>query len=179
MFVRPLTFIVLVVLVLVVATSIARTQPATTVPPPATSTVPPPPPPWSQVTMTGVFSLFAGAAAGATVNFLAGIVTQRRAAKQRAITLRASLRAELTQLIDVMRNEITFADTAPWTWLPVRDYFDAYRKSQDIAYKLEQDEVGVVTEAMHVVEERMGYLYRKSQDLSADMGTPFGRNVKL
>jgi hypothetical protein len=78
-----------------------------------------------------------------------------------------------------MQNEIGFADVAPWTWLPVRDYFDAYCKSQEIAYKLRQNEVGAVTEAMHIVEERMGYLYRKSQDLSADMGAPFGRNIKL
>jgi hypothetical protein len=61
----------------------------------------------------------------------------------------------------------------------VRDYFYAYRNSQDIVYRLKPDEVGVMTEVMHVVEERMGYLYRKSQDLPADMGIPFGRNLKL
>jgi hypothetical protein len=81
---------------------------------PATPTVPPPSPPiWSQAIMTGAFSLFAGAAAGAAVNFLAGIVTQSRAARQRATALRASLSAELTQLIKVMKGEIIFADAAP------------------------------------------------------------------
>jgi hypothetical protein len=161
-------------ILLVGTISVAHTEPATLTGPP------PSPPIWSQATIiAGVFSLFAGAAFGAVINFGAGIANQRIAAGQRVAALRASLWAELSQLVNVMRDEDSFADAAPWTWLPVRDYFDAYRKNQEVSYRLTQDEVGVVTGAMHVVEERMGYLYRKSQDVSADKGPPFGRNIKL
>src|ERR1700731_1840569 len=114
---------------------------------------------------------------------------ERRLIDGRLATLRAAVRAELTQLIDVVEGEIEFARTADWTWLPVRDdYFDAFRNSQDIIGMLDNDEVELLTATMHILQERMGYLYRRTQEASDDgktadilpeLGSAIGRNIRI
>jgi hypothetical protein len=78
--------------------------------------------------------------------------TQRKTAKEkradeelaltrRVAALRATLRAELTQLIAAIQGEIDFMQIADWTWFPVRDYFEAYRRNTDIVGRLDLREV--------------------------------------
>ena len=113
---------------------------------------------------------------------------ERRLLDGRLATLRAAVRAEITQLIDVVKGEIEFAETANWTWLPVRDYFDAFRRGQDILGMLDNEEVELLTATMHIVEERMGYIYRRAQEASEDrksadvlpeLGASIGRNIRI
>jgi hypothetical protein len=120
--------------------------------------------------------------------------------ERRLGTLRGSLRAELTQLIDSMKGEKAFVSKPEFnfTWLPVRDYFETFRTNKDLIGLLHPKEVESLTSAMHVFEERIGYLVRKAQsqktsatqledaesyikqpDLLGDLGPPIGRNIRL
>ena len=105
---------------------------------------------------------------------------ERRLIDGRLATLRAAVRAELTQLIDVVAGEIEFAKTADWTWLPVRDYFDAFRRAPDILGMLDNEEVETLTATMHIVEEHMGYIYRRAQEASTtEKRLTYCRNLML
>jgi hypothetical protein len=114
---------------------------------------------------------------------------EMRLLESRVATLRSAVRAELTQLIDVVAGEIDFAEKkAAWTWLPIRDYFDPFRRNQDILDSLDDDEIGLLTTTMHIFEERMGYIYRRAleasgdknvADILPDLGAPIGRNIRL
>jgi hypothetical protein len=126
-----------------------------------------------------------------------GIVyAQRAPLKRRLNTLRASIRAELTQLIEIITGEIDFYDAynPEFTWLPVRDYFESYRDAKDIIGLLKDSEAELLTRAMRILEERMGYIVRKAEtqintstiatagshvDLLSDFGPPIGKNLRL
>ena len=116
----------------------------------------------------------------------------RNTLNQRLSTLRASLRAELTQLIEVTDDEIEFSKKAQFTWIPVRDYFETYRQNKDLNGMLNEREVELLTATMRILEERMGYIVRKSAmrnkngpsassqpDILPNLGPPIGQNIRI
>jgi hypothetical protein len=96
-----------------------------------------------------------------------------------------------------MEGEIEFSKTAQFTWLPVRDYFETYRQNRDLIGMLDETEAELLTATMHIMEERMGYIVRKSErqqsvkhygdavlgsskaDILPDLGPPIGQNIRL
>jgi hypothetical protein len=100
---------------------------------------------------------------------------------ERKNALRSAIRSELNQLIDILNAEIKLAEKPDrtWTWLPVHDFFGAYRRNLELFGTLTPEEVDKVTAAVHGYAEAMGYVFRENKDFSTDVFPGIGRNIRV
>jgi len=143
------------------------------------------------LTLLGVVITAGASIYGVTYNLRENAREARRADQQKLAdekqaeaaslnTLRAAIRAELTQLIETMRQEIKFARelTNTKTWIPTHDYFVSYRGNRNEVGLLDEDEAELLTAVVYIYQERLGYVLRRASDLSPDTGGPVGRNIE-
>ena len=107
---------------------------------------------------------FAGVLAGLGWNAMQTPRTEQRLRANACTVLRTSLWAELTSLVQLMKEEIDYLKDNNFTWIPLVDSFKIYIANIENLGLLTPIEVQKITVAYYQYQESAGYIAQMAKD---------------